>query len=596
MANEDPQWPYLDSPWDLLRDCFHIRKLENEHTDWTACILSRILGVLSAYIFPVIGLLGLLVNCLTAFIFLRCFRTPTRQMIYLACLAVSDGLTILLFGWLWVFPAKGIPYATDGKTYFFTFYSGWTECRIHRWAYSFTSCLGNNIFLLTTLDRCMSIYLPLKFSRLPQKRAWQMLLAITLVSGVMMLPFGISTGLYPTQGNKVICWLTEDQTFLQLYHVLFANAGFLQTVLIIAFNLALLIRLRQNALLRKQLTCKFTTGRKEVSASILLLLLSTIVVICALPQTVAYMFAFIYQTALPHDTGSMLTRLAYNISDIGWNLLFLQYTANFFLYLSRMPNFRLATLRLITCRCGQALQRRLEEHYYSSRPAGKTQTTNMFQVGSKRALVVRSLTEQVKRCQHGRYSQNGPGRICYQDETMVDVWPASPRFHNGPTSLPTHSFFSHSPSPAISLPQSSPSPPPSSPHLPPPPSLMRISASPPALSSPSSLPSPSPLMKLQLRLQLPPLSLTAQSSSSPVPTPQLMKLPRYPPSPPTIGHSLSTYSHSPRSFGGSIDKTQPHWGNRKTSNSQQHVVTFSPPTSRGTRVGESLPDDEVTRF
>ncbi|KAM7539483.1 hypothetical protein Aperf_G00000052275 [Anoplocephala perfoliata] len=118
---EDPNWPYTDSPWDLFRDCQSWASgAPNASSYQTACILSHILGFVSAYIFPFVGLVSIISNLFVTYVFLFVFRKPSRQMIYLACVSAADVLTIIIFGWIWMFPAKGLPYAT-GAPHLFSF-------------------------------------------------------------------------------------------------------------------------------------------------------------------------------------------------------------------------------------------------------------------------------------------------------------------------------------------------------------------------------------------------------------------------------------------------------------------------------------------
>ncbi|CUT99265.1 rhodopsin orphan GPCR [Echinococcus multilocularis] len=347
---EDPNWPYLDSPWDLLRDCQEYNSdAPNASTLLSACVLSHMLGFVSAYIFPIVGFFGVVSNLFITYIFLFVFRKPSRQMIYLACVAAADVITIILFGWIWMFPAKGLPYATGARVYFFIFNVNNYSCKVMRYLYSFSSCLSSSLFLLTAFDRCLCIYFPLKFARISRRRAWEAVGVITLFSALVMLPFGLLVE-HGFSNGKIICWVQVEPNTLQIYHVLLANSSLLQTVLVIIINIALLIRLRQSAVLRETMS-KCTSANREIAASMLLVILSTIVVICALPQSIAYIFSTILSQVLHGEAGRMAVRIAYNISDLGWQLLFFQQASNWVLYMKRMKNFRRATLRLLRCHC-----------------------------------------------------------------------------------------------------------------------------------------------------------------------------------------------------------------------------------------------------
>uniref|UniRef100_A0A5K3FJJ5 G_PROTEIN_RECEP_F1_2 domain-containing protein n=1 Tax=Mesocestoides corti TaxID=53468 RepID=A0A5K3FJJ5_MESCO len=347
---EDVTWPYVDSPWDLHRDCQYVAAgHSNSSSHLGACILSHMLGFVTAYIFPFVGVVGVVSNIFIAYVFLCVFRKPSRQMIYLGCVAAADVITIILFGWIWMFPAKGLPYATGARTYFFIFNINNYSCKIVRYLYSFTSCLSSSLFLLTALDRCLCIYFPLKFAQLSRRRAWEAVGVTAVISAIIMLPFGLVVE-HGLSNGKIICWVHVEANTLQIYHVLLANSSLLQTILVIGINVALVIRLRQCAVLRESMS-KCTTANREIAASMLLVILSAIVVICTLPQSVAYILSTILSEVMEGETGRMAVRMSYNISDLGWQLLFFQQASNWALYMKRMKNFRRASIRLLHCHC-----------------------------------------------------------------------------------------------------------------------------------------------------------------------------------------------------------------------------------------------------
>lgn len=146
----------------------------------------------------------------------------------------------------------------------------------------------------------------------------------------------------------IICWIHESATFFQIYHVLLANSSLLQVLLVIFINIALVMRLRQSALLRESmLTC--TSANREIAASMLLVIMSSVVVICALPQSVAYTLSTILVNIFTGEEGQRTIRMTYNVSDLGWQLLFLQMASNWIVYMKRMKNFRRANMQLLAC-------------------------------------------------------------------------------------------------------------------------------------------------------------------------------------------------------------------------------------------------------
>ncbi|VDK30970.1 unnamed protein product [Dibothriocephalus latus] len=353
-------WPYIDSPWDLFLECDRYNSTVRKN--FGACIIAHMLGIVSAYIFPFIGAFGLISNFLVLYVFFFVYRKPTRQMIYLGSIAGADILTLITFGWIWLFPAKGLPYATLARVYFFIFNFNDVTCKVFRYAYSFTASLSSSLFLLTALDRCLSIYFPLRFSRISTRRAWEAVLIITLVSALAMLPFGLMVGHSLSQG-KIICWVLEQKTFLQIYHVLLSNSSLLQTLLVIGVNIALVVRLRRAVSERRSMS-NCTTTNREIAASMLLVMLSGATVMAALPQSIAYALSSILAEVLHGDEGLTIVRLVYNISDLCWHILFLQQALNWVLYMKRMKNFREQTLRLLRCR--RQASRGLHEESFSS--------------------------------------------------------------------------------------------------------------------------------------------------------------------------------------------------------------------------------------
>ncbi|BHF75272.1 hypothetical protein SprV_0501836800 [Sparganum proliferum] len=353
-------WPYLDSPWDLFHECDHYNSTVGGNLG--ACIIAHLLGIVSVYIFPFVGIFGIISNSLVVYVFFFVFRKPSRQMIYLGCISGVDILTLITFGWIWLFPSKGLPYATFGRVYFFVFNVGDVSCKLFRYAYSFTASLSSSLFLVTAVDRCLSIYFPLTFGRLPRRRAWEAVLVTTLISALLMLPFGIMVRQGYSQG-KIICWVFEEKTFLQIYHVLLSNSCLLQTLLVIAVNVALVIRLKRSVLQRELLSNCANTNR-EIAASMLLVILSAAMVMAALPQSTAYALSSILSEVLQGEEGRTIVRLVYNISDLCWHILFLQQALNWVLYMKRMKNFRQQTLRLLRCRFSPT--RGLREETFSS--------------------------------------------------------------------------------------------------------------------------------------------------------------------------------------------------------------------------------------
>uniref|UniRef100_A0A5K4F147 G_PROTEIN_RECEP_F1_2 domain-containing protein n=1 Tax=Schistosoma mansoni TaxID=6183 RepID=A0A5K4F147_SCHMA len=345
MVNRS-DWLFVDSPWDLLEDCENFYNgLSN---DYIMCITSSILGFLSAYIFPIYSIFGIISNILIAIIFIYIIPNSSRQMIYMGTLAITDALTQILFGWLWVFPSKGLPYATLGNVYLFTFNISEDLCRLHRFAYSFTCALGGNLLILMAIDRCLCIYMPIKYNKIPKHYAWYLISIIIIITCLLMLPYGIVVG-WHLSNNLLICWLNYDDLFLNIYHAFVSDSCLIQLIIVMGCNIAFMIKLHKLLKNRRQFM-KNSEEKKELSASIVLVILCVTTLIASLPQSIAYIISFILPSIImdPMELRGPL-RLVYNIADIFWHLIFIQTSCNIFIYAVRIKKFRHILLHLLKC-------------------------------------------------------------------------------------------------------------------------------------------------------------------------------------------------------------------------------------------------------
>lgn len=339
---------FIDTQYDLLIDCANVYK-NYPNAKLTLCILSTLLGVLCAYVLPVICSCGLMGNSLTAVLFFYTLRPRTRQVIYFACLALSDASTQLFFGWLWLFPAKGLPYATSGRLFYFTFAQSSAICQLHRFAYSFTSTLSANILLLAALDRFACVYWPLKVIHLPLSYAWYSVSLVVLISVLMMLPFGVLTK-WQTINGRQTCWIDPSENVLQVYHVVFSEGCLIQPNCTGLLSLLFIIRIRRLLRAASGSRPNGTVEWREYSASITLLTLCVVTLVSSLPQSVAYLVAFSLSIhGLQSSESRIPVRMAYNVADIAWNMIFIQSTCNVVIYFVRIKRFRTTILKLFSC-------------------------------------------------------------------------------------------------------------------------------------------------------------------------------------------------------------------------------------------------------
>ncbi|KAA3672545.1 uncharacterized protein DEA37_0001832 [Paragonimus westermani] len=317
-------WPYVDSPWDLLIECESLR-LGLPGATYSKCVTTKALGVWSAYITPVVCSIGLFGTILVVIALLLHVRYLNRQLIYIVFMFSANAATNILFAWLWILPAKGIPYATNGKSYFFTFYTSDAVCSLHRFAYSFTTTMACNFLLLASIDRFLAIFYPLKFNHIPRLYGWYASAFTVCLSVLMMVPVAVLVTLH-TVGNKLICWFVRDYLWMEYYQAMLSNSSVIQPVLVGLINLSFMLRIRQYLIINHRGTSVSKQDRTHFRSSVLMFFLSAVYLIFSMPQTIAYLVAY----ALSRNGGDVDTevRLAYNIADLAWNLRFLMEVFN----------------------------------------------------------------------------------------------------------------------------------------------------------------------------------------------------------------------------------------------------------------------------
>ncbi|KAA0185460.1 hypothetical protein FBUS_05786 [Fasciolopsis buskii] len=313
-------WDFADTPWDLLWQCKSV-KAKWTNASEIDCIMSTLLGIWSAYIMPFICGLSLVGTAFFMIVVLLTKNLVSRQFIYMFCLFASNAATSLLFGWFWIFPAKGLPFATEGRVYLFTFYASPTACSVHRFAYSLTSTLSCNVLLVASVDRLLSVYFPMEFSNIPKRYGWYVFLITALVSLFSLIPVA-GLIMWTSVGDKIICWFPQPYQYMEYYHTLISNGGVIQPLAILVINVIFFARIRKHAQQQGRLEVLSVQAKQSMQACMTLLIFSLIFVICALPQNIAYICAYTISRANPQMTAQI--RLAYNVADLFWNLYFIR--------------------------------------------------------------------------------------------------------------------------------------------------------------------------------------------------------------------------------------------------------------------------------
>ncbi|CAH8529480.1 unnamed protein product [Heterobilharzia americana] len=98
-----------------------------------------------------------------------------------------------------------------------------------------------NILLAAMVDRLLSIFIPLKYGKLPVKYAWYCILGLFLLALSLVVPYALYSNFIPMFG-KTICWVTGDSAAWAMYTLLVTDTGFLYTSLNGLLGLVLTIK------------------------------------------------------------------------------------------------------------------------------------------------------------------------------------------------------------------------------------------------------------------------------------------------------------------------------------------------------------------
>ncbi|VDQ05780.1 unnamed protein product [Trichobilharzia regenti] len=315
MQYNKTNWPFRETPWSSERTCSRLKVIWTNDL-YASCISAIVLDFTSAYILPVLLILSLTINITLASVLIASNR-KTRSIIYFIGSIISNILVNIAFGWFWYYLTKGLPYATDGQKYFFLLYASDDACRLFRFSHSFSSTLMCNFLLSAAVDRCLTIYMPIRFANLPNKFAWYTFVFVFIISFLMTLPFAIVSGLFIVS-EKIHCWVRPDTIGVLFYHAIITNMGPFQLSLTIIINIMFFLRIRYQLRKMNSLKGADTIDRKKIQGSIFLLLLSASYALFGVPQGIVYIInranlvGFVNANAV----------LCQNIGDIIWNLFF----------------------------------------------------------------------------------------------------------------------------------------------------------------------------------------------------------------------------------------------------------------------------------
>ncbi|CAH8564461.1 unnamed protein product [Schistosoma haematobium] len=286
----------LNTPWDTLIDCIMI-KTNHPNASYYACIISTIYGTLIGYIFPMIGIFSLITNSIVAMIFFSLIHQKNLYFIFLGILAITDIGFDILIGWLWLFPAYGLPYITSGTIYYFILTKSYLHCRLLK-SIQMTWCNLRDLLI--------------------------------------------------TRRLFLTCWFTNYTLFLSIYQVLFSNSCLFQLTFVSFIDLLFLIKIIKWSKQRYQLTihnCIVTKLKtKQISKIITLIVLDLISFISSIPSSILYII-LVSKTQPNLEEIRIFTLLIH----MSWGLIILQSSLNIILYYKRIDYFRNNLMKLINC-------------------------------------------------------------------------------------------------------------------------------------------------------------------------------------------------------------------------------------------------------
>lgn len=255
--------------------------------DSLACRAAISIGICSAYVAPLMASVGLLTNSITAWIFLIGLEKYTRQFVFLGCLAIADNLRLTQLI-IWQIPAKGITFLTGGRVSFIITNVSEFGCIFFRFHHTFTGLLMSHIFLLTSLDRFLTLRYPNFMSQFGSRSAW---FAMTINAA---LALGIAGGWASINGYNIArsiisCWIKDDNIFWAISNIFFFQARALQISIINIINLLVIYKvvkfLRNRSKLQEGQT-KSKLQFKQIKASIMIFWIAVLDFLVNVPMIV----------------------------------------------------------------------------------------------------------------------------------------------------------------------------------------------------------------------------------------------------------------------------------------------------------------------
>lgn len=330
--------PHAAMPNGFIRAC--------ESPSSLACRAATSLGICAAYVAPIMVVVGLVFNSITAWLFLVGLEKRTRQFVFLGCLAIADNLRLTQLV-IWQIPAKGIPFLTAGHKYFIITNVSEVGCIFFRFHHTFTGLLMSHTFLLASLDRFFSLRSPNSMSKFGTRSAWIMM-AITAVLVTVIATGWASVNGYRSIDSVIFCWIKRDNIYWAISNILFFQARTLQITLINMINIVVIymvIKILRNRRELQEGQQKRKLQFKQIKASILIFWVAVIDFCANIPMVVTGSLAL--GMILIGDMENSNKFFAF--VDLLVIIADIEACTRWTIYVWRMNEFRVKFTRALTC-------------------------------------------------------------------------------------------------------------------------------------------------------------------------------------------------------------------------------------------------------
>ena len=231
------------------------------------------------FIVPALLIFGVIGNILTLVVLRgRLFRSSPSS-VALSALALAD-IGVLSSGGLHQWLHNGLGFDIRKLSLL--------SCKIHRFASSITLQLSTSFLVLTTLERVIGIWFPLKIKVwVTRKRMLYVCLALTLAVFVVYFPVLIDARLADNI-NGGCTWGHNTNARVVIWWIEMMLTGFIQVPIILIGNLLIIFQLIRTA--KKRSEEMITTGNKlDNSVIVMLVSIGVIFLLTIVPQKLFYL-------------------------------------------------------------------------------------------------------------------------------------------------------------------------------------------------------------------------------------------------------------------------------------------------------------------